>query len=179
MCCCCRKPSTTYDAAGDEDLRRLYFAFARLDAEAARLYHESRTRNSCSPSTARKEAYRHGKALYRCDRPCLPAVGATVLRQSCASVFVRSVDGAIRLEGAEVSKPVPGRPPENSGIHCTGDGRAGARRWMMGCQLHDTPHGHRAMLFFALDENDLPLDVSCAAVEQADNGSYVLFPLGQ
>lgn len=48
-----------------------------------------------------------------------------------------------------------------------------------GLQLHATPHGHRAMLFFALDESDLLLDVSCAAAEQADNGSCVLYPLAQ
>ena len=48
-------------------------------------------------------------------------VEATVLRQGCASVFVRSVDGDIRLEGADVAKPAPGRPPENGGIHYPGE----------------------------------------------------------
>ena len=107
-------------------------------------------------------------------------VEATVLRQGCASVFVRSVDGDIRLEGAEVSKPAPGRPLENGGINYTGEWQG--RRVAMDdvLQLQYTPQGRWDMLFFyALDENDLLLDVYCVAAEQADDGSYVLFPLGQ
>ena len=47
-------------------------------------------------------------------------------------------------------------------------------------QLHDTPHGSWDMRFFcALEENSLLLDVYCVAAEQADDGSYVLFPLAQ
>lgn len=63
-------------------------------------------------------------------------------------MFVRSVDGNIRLEGAEVSKPAPGRPLEN---------------WQ----------GIRVAM-----DSVLP-GASCVAAEQADDGSYVLFPLAQ
>ena len=104
---------------------------------------------------------------------------ATVLRQGCASVFVRSVDGDIRLEGAKVAKPAPGRPPENGGIHYPGEWQG--RRVAMDdvLQLQYTPHGRRDMLCFcAPDENDLLLDVYYVAAEQADDGSYVLFPHG-
>ena len=103
-----------------------------------------------------------------------------MLQQGCASVFVRSVNAAIRLEGAEVSKPAPGGPLGNGGINYTGAWQ-GIRVAMDDVlQLHDTPHGSWDMRFFcALEENSLLLDVYCVAALQADDGSYVLFPLAQ
>ncbi|MDY4139185.1 MAG: hypothetical protein SOY30_07595 [Eubacteriales bacterium] len=71
-------------------------------------------------------------------------------------MFVRSVDGNIRLEGAEVSKPAPGRPPENGGINYNG-------AWQ----------GRRVAM-----DSVLP-GASCVAAAQADDGSCVLFPLAQ
>ncbi|MGN0764835.1 MAG: hypothetical protein ACI4MK_15680 [Aristaeellaceae bacterium] len=63
-------------------------------------------------------------------------------------MFVRSVYGDIRLEGAEV-------------IRAAMDDVL---------QLQYTPQGSWAMLFLcALEESDL-LDASCAAAEQADDG---------
>ncbi|MGN0972087.1 MAG: hypothetical protein ACI4OY_09030 [Aristaeellaceae bacterium] len=80
--------------------------------------------------------------------------------------------------GAEISKPVPGRPLENGGIHYTGAWQGIRVAMDDGLQQHDAPHGSRDMLFFyALDANNLLLDVSCMPVEQADNGSYATYPL--
>ena len=104
---------------------------------------------------------------------------ATVLRQGCASVFVRSVDGDIRLEGADVAKPAPGRPPENGGIHYPGEWQG--RRVAMDdvLQLQYTPQGRRDMLCFcAPDEDDLLPDVYCVAAEWPMTAAMSCSPWG-
>lgn len=63
-------------------------------------------------------------------------------------MFIRSVDGDIRPEGAAVSQPASGRPLEN---------------WQ----------GIRVAM-----DSVLP-GASGVAAAQADDGSYVLFPLAQ
>ena len=66
------------------------------------------------------------KALYLSMNGPSPSGAAPVLRQGCTSVFVRSVNAAIRMEGAEVSKPAPAVRWTTAASTTPGHGRASA-----------------------------------------------------